>query len=188
MWKRKLNSIKNKNMSRVERQRLQSDIWGAYWSQCYIPLSFFLEELKQRFRCGGECFVSLWEGLHHSGSSGQGFFHALLKLSFPVSLTMTDSSMFTHINDFVRRARFISGWRRRKLSSCLFPTQSASKRPQHVCFFCLSWRIHTQTCPFCPISAITGHTDNRLNKNRLWSPDTLHLWVQIWTQIISLIK
>lgn len=109
MWKRKLNSIKNKNMSRVERQRLQSDIWGAYWSQCYIPLSFFLEELKQRFRCGGECFVSLWEGLHHSGSSGQGFFHALLKLSFPVSLTMTDSSMFTHINDFVRRARFISG-------------------------------------------------------------------------------
>lgn len=42
MGERKLNSIKNKNMSRVERQRLQSDIWGAYWSQCYIPLSFFL--------------------------------------------------------------------------------------------------------------------------------------------------
>lgn len=27
-------------MSRVERQRLQSDIWGAYWSQCYPPLLF----------------------------------------------------------------------------------------------------------------------------------------------------
>lgn len=36
-------------MRRVERQRLQSDIWGAYWTQCYIP-SF------------SAFFTSFWKG------------------------------------------------------------------------------------------------------------------------------
>ena len=31
----KPNSAKNKNISWVERQRQKSDIWGAYWSQCF---------------------------------------------------------------------------------------------------------------------------------------------------------
>lgn len=53
------------------------------------------------------------------------------------------------------------------------PTQSASKRPQHVCFSRLSWHARTNT-PVLPIFCKnTGHFDNsRWNKNKLWSSDT----------------
>lgn len=161
-------------MSRVERQRLQSDIWGAYWSQCYIPLSFF-----------SAFFTSPWKGKNWNRDSDVAesvlfpsekgcitqevqdrvffmlFWSYLFQFHWP---WQTARCLHTLMTLCVVLGSLVVAAQTQTLFVSIpsqFPTPSASKRPQHVCFFCLSWHMHAQTCSFCPILAQSQDTNNK---------------------------